>query len=348
MSKLKLWFADFWPQFYYDNNYFYHLLKTAYDVELDEENPDILFLSCDPYQNQERLKYKDKITKRVFYTMEGIPAKLDQETSYPPSVSIRTTAGSQTTYVSDPLSDLTGDSEDSDRVKYYYSKCDFALTHDVTSDTRHKRLPYWAYQIDWFNKATYNAQYQGYDVSYGEPALLIRESDINDNQYKNTTKTKFCVSFFNNSTGNRIEAYEKLNAYKTVDGYGDYFGNGFYPWEKRKLEISKDYRFIFCFENKIREGYHTEKLFHAKIAGAVPIYWGHSSVSNDFNTKAFINLIDYESIDEMIEDIKQIDQNEERYQSYINEPLFVDNTIPESVKPDAILKFFKDTVLSTV
>ena len=53
-------------------------------------------------------------------------------------------------------------------------------------------------------------------------------------------------------------------------------------------------------------------------------------------------------IDEMIEDIKQIDQNEERYQSYINEPLFVDNTIPESVKPDAILKFFKDTVLSTV
>ena len=346
MSKLKLWFADFWPHFYYDNNYFYHLLKTAYDVELDEENPDILFLSCDPYQNQERLKYKDKDTKRVFYSMEGIPAKLDEETSYPPSVSVRTTKGTQTTYISNPLSDLTGDSEDSNRIKYYYSKCDFALTHDVTSDTRHKRLPYWAYQIDWFDKASYNAEYQGYDVSYGEPALLISESAINDNEYKNTAKTKFCVSFFNNPIDNRVEAHEKLNSYKNVDGYGEYFGNGFYPWEKTKLDLSKDYKFILCFENKSRQGYHTEKLFHAKIAGAVPIYWGHSSVSNDFNTKAFINLNDYSSIDELVEYIKRVDQDDALYNSYLQEPLFTNNTIADEFKPASVLSFFQNTVLA--
>ena len=81
------------------------------------------------------------------------------------------------------------------------------------------------------------------------------------------------------------------------------------------------------------------------MAGTVPIYWGNESVNNDFNQKCFINLIDYESIDEMVEDIKQIDQDEDRYQSYANEPLFVDNVIPDRFRPEAVLNFFKETVL---
>ena len=48
----------------------------------------------------------------------------------------------------------------------------------------------------------------------------------------------------------------------------------------------------------------------------------------------------------MVEDIKQIDQDEDRYQSYANEPLFVDNVIPDRFRPEAVLGFFKDTVLS--
>ena len=87
-------------------------------------------------------------------------------------------------------------------------------------------------------------------------------------------------------------------------------------------------------------------MFHAKVAGTVPIYWGNESVNNDFNKKCFINLIDYESVDDMVEDIKQIDQDEDRYQSYVNEPLFVDNVIPDRFRPEAVLGFFKDTVLS--
>ena len=32
---MKLAFIDFWPNFEEDNNYWYHLLDSAYDVEID-------------------------------------------------------------------------------------------------------------------------------------------------------------------------------------------------------------------------------------------------------------------------------------------------------------------------
>ena len=35
---MKLAFIDFWPNFEEDNNYWYHLLDSAYDVEIDPNN----------------------------------------------------------------------------------------------------------------------------------------------------------------------------------------------------------------------------------------------------------------------------------------------------------------------
>jgi hypothetical protein len=148
--------------------------------------------------------------------------------------------------------------------------------------------------------------------------------------------------------------HKKISAYKKVDGFGNCFGEGvglsqFHgvntPWEERKLELLKDYRFSICFENIAKEGYHTEKLFHAKVAGTVPIYWGHKSVENDFNKKCFINLVDYDSVDDLVEYVKYVDNNEDVYQSYANEPLFVNNVIPDRFRPESVLKFFQETVL---
>ena len=195
-------------------------------------------------------------------------------------------------------------------------------------------------------------------VGKSEEDFLIPENEIGDNVYYNSPKTKFCAIMVSNPTYHRVEAYKKLNKYKQVDGYGNSFKRNYVglnefhgvngPWEKAKLETLKDYRFSICFEHKNRAGYHSEKLFHAKVAGTVPIYWGNESVNNDFNKKCFINLIDYESVDDMVEDIKQIDQDEDRYQSYANEPLFVNNVIPDRFRPESVLKFFKETVLVNV
>jgi hypothetical protein len=338
---VKLAFIDFWPNFEVENNYFYYLLEQHYDVEINQRDPDLMFLHTDSYRNLDRKNYVSHPATRVFWTMEGEPPLFDDDT-YPPEVSITTTGG---VGYGDPNAAATLATNDSNR-KYYYGRCDFALTHDIMDDSRHYRFPYWVYHIDWFNKGNYG----------GEPNFLIPLDQIADNEYYNAPKTKFCAHMVSNPTERRLDAHKKLNTYKRVDGHGNCFGQGvslndFHgvnsPWEKAKLETLKDYRFSICFEHKNRAGYHSEKLFHAKVAGTVPIYWGNESVNNDFNKKCFINLIDYESIDEMVDYIKHVDQNEDVYQSYAQEPLFVDNVIPDRFRPEAVLQFFKDTVLST-
>lgn len=338
---MKIAFIDFWPNFELENNYFFYLLKDSYNLEINQVDPDLMFLHTDSYRFCHRKEFVDHPATRVFWTMEGEPPNFEVDT-YPPDLSIITTGGKG---YNDPNSQLTKQSTDFSR-KYYYGRCDFALTHEVMDDSRHYRFPYWVYHIDWFNKGDYG----------GEPNYLVRENEISNNVYYNTAKTKFCAIFMSNPTCQRLEAYDKLSTYKQVDGYGNSFKreavsrNKFQgvndPWEKRKLEVLKDYRFSICFEHQVRDGYHSEKLFHAKVAGTIPIYWGASTVSQDFNPDCFINLNDFDSVDAMLERVKEIDQNETLYQQYAQAPLFIDNKVPDKFKPDAVLNFFTNTVLA--
>ena len=338
---MKIAFVDFWPNFRFENNYFFHLLKDAYDLEINQRNPDLIFLTTDPYRLLQRKKFVNSSAIRVFWTMESTPPRFDSD-SYPPVTSIITRGGIG---YGDPHSRTTQATNDSDR-SYYYGRCDFALTHDVMDDPRHYRLPWWTGFIDWFKVGNYGAD--------SEPSFLNPPEEICSNKYIHTPKTKFCAHMVSNPVGNRMEAHKKISAYKKVDGLGNCFGGGvglsqFHgvntPWEEGKLEFLKDYRFSICFENVAKAGYHTEKLLHAKIAGNIPIYWGASTVSQDFNPDCFINLNDFESIDAMVERIKEIDQNETLYKQYAEAPLFVDGVIPDKFKPEAVLNFFKETVL---
>jgi len=337
---MKIAFMDFWPNFERKNNYFYYLLKSAYEVEIDQKNPDLLFLHTDSYRFLGRKDYVDHPATRVFWTMEGEPPLFEADT-YPPDPSIITRGG---VGYGDPNSAASRLTNDSDR-KYYYGRCDFALTHEIMEDARHYRFPYWVYHIDWFNAGNYG----------GEPNFLIPSDKVHNNEYHNSPKIKFCAHMVSNPTPKRLETHKKLSEYKKVDGYGNCFGEGvsmnaFHgvngPWEKQKLEILKEYRFSICFEHKIRAGYHSEKLFHAKVAGTIPIYWGHKSVEDDFNKKCFINLVDYDSVDDLVEYVKYVDSNEDVYQSYAQEPLFVDNVIPDRFRAESVLKFFQETVLN--
>ncbi len=67
--RLRVDFADFWPNFPKNDNYFYHLLKTRYDVEIDIVDPDVVFFSA--FGNV-KLRYRGHRCKKVFYTGENI------------------------------------------------------------------------------------------------------------------------------------------------------------------------------------------------------------------------------------------------------------------------------------
>jgi len=306
MDDLKINFVDYWTGYDKRNNYFYHLLSTEYNVLIDEEDPDLLFFSVDYSDIGERDKYKNHRCKKIFFTGESVSPNFDSDES------IRMT---------------------NHQAHYNIGKCDFAFTFDFSDDPRHYRLPLWVLQIDWFDKG-----------GYGNPEFILRPELIEQNEFISSEKNKFCAMIFNNPTKERVETYNLFSTYKKVDGFGHPFGN----WsngEINKYNNLKNYKFSVCYENRLYAGYYTEKLFHAKTAGNIPIYYCDDEVSNDFNEKCFINLNNYESLESLFEHIKEVDQDDNLYNSYLREPLFKDGLIKKEFLPKSILQFITDTIL---
>jgi hypothetical protein len=63
-------------------------------------------------------------------------------------------------------------------------------------------------------------------------------------------------------------------------------------------------------------------LLHAKVAGCLPLYWADEHCNHDFNTKSFINLNDFPSMDAFVEKIIELDNNDEDYEKIRSEYLF--------------------------
>ena len=77
--------------------------------------------------------------------------------------------------------------------------------------------------------------------------------------------------------------------------------------------IFEDYKFVLCMENKIVPGYITEKILNAYLGGAIPIYWGDSkSVNYFFNPDSFININNFNSFNECIDYILELNKNPEK------------------------------------
>lgn len=173
----------------------------------------------------------------------------------------------------------------------------FTASTPATAD-RVVRLPLWMMSIDWFgadNERLVN------------PKLIPLERVCTVDKGEWERKKKFCAFVVTNPMNPvRNSAFHTLNAYKHVDsagrlynnvGDGIFAGAGGGGGELKKLEFLKDYKFVIAYENQRAPGYVTEKIFHAKAAGAVPIYWGARDVVADFDERGFINANDLEGMD---------------------------------------------------
>ncbi len=196
-----------------------------------------------------------------------------------------------------------------------YSNCNFSISFDFDDyNNRNVRIPLWYYYIDWFNKG-----------SYSNPDFLIPVDYLSNgifNIYSNREKTKFCSSVFSNPVGTRMDMVNVLNQYKNVDCYGKPHALKIQDGEQYKMDIISDYKFSICFENTLHNGYYTEKLLHAKIAGNIPIYYSDKRMQEDFNPKSCLNLFDYKNMNELLEHVKEIDNDDKLYEQIYNEPLF--------------------------
>lgn len=153
----------------------------------------------------------------------------------------------------------------------------------------------------------------------------------------NLTKRKFCNFVYSNCRNGegaalRAEFCKALSKYKHIDCPGKVLNNmqdAISPrngdWQQGKLDFLSNYKFTIAFENRQTNGYTTEKLFHPLMANSIPIYWGNPKAVEDFNPKAFINCNDYNSLDEVIEKVKELDNDDEKYMQMIKEPAMREN-----------------------
>lgn len=190
-----------------------------------------------------------------------------------------------------------------ENIRPDFTKCDYAISFDYMDDKRNFRLPL--------------------------SAITLYESGIKDEFAKNIDldlikkeKTKFCNFIFSNPNAQlRNVLFQELSKYKRVDSGGRALNNiGYLVGDK--LEFQKQYKFTIAFENSHQPGYTTEKLVHPKIVDSIPIYWGNPVVERDWNTKAFINAYNFADIKQLIEFIKEVDNDDNLYLQMLNEPHF--------------------------
>jgi len=101
------------------------------------------------------------------------------------------------------------------------------------------------------------------------------------------------------------------NTHKIVNG----------TWESADLiEEYKNYKFVFAIENKKVRGYVTEKIMNAFHAGCIPIYWGSENINDLFNPEAFINLSNFDSMDDCVDFVSKL--SEEEIINMQNKPIY--------------------------
>lgn len=136
--------------------------------------------------------------------------------------------------------------------------------------------------------------------------------------------------------GIRGDFFKKLSEYKRVEAPGSYLNNmpggETVNWtDGSKTEFQRKCKFTLCFESTAHNGFVTEKIMDAFYADTIPVYYGSPTVTQIFNKDAFINCSDYASFDEVIEKIKELDQDDDKYLDMLRQPILVDPDYPDRV-----------------
>ena len=80
-------------------------------------------------------------------------------------------------------------------------------------------------------------------------------------------------------------------------------------------------------ENSEGDGYISEKILDAFMAGTIPIYYGDYMVDEYINPKAYILIKGEKDIYKKIDYIKKIDNNDELYKNILKENVLLDKNI---------------------
>lgn len=197
--------------------------------------------------------------------------------------------------------------------------------------------------FDYFKDENY-FRYPLYYLYYKEniSADKVREEACNPNK-----EFFACFLVKNGKNGDgahqRTEFFHELSKYKQVTSGGSHLNNigRAIPKDETFLFLSQC-KFTIAFENNLQyKGYMTEKLFQAYLSGTIPLYSSHPEAQKEVNKKAFISRQDFNNNKEMIEYIKELDQDDEKYCKMWNQPIITDSSRDYHKLQDKVTDFIK-------
>lgn len=109
------------------------------------------------------------------------------------------------------------------------------------------------------------------------------------------SKARFCNFIYSTRVPHRERFFRALERYKPVAAPGRAMNNcadlavrESVDWQAQKLGYLGQFKFTISFENSLRPGYATEKLYDALRADTVPVYWGDPLLGRIVNPDAMI------------------------------------------------------------
>lgn len=135
---------------------------------------------------------------------------------------------------------------------------------------------------------------------------------------------KFCNFVYSNSKLSdpyREKIFKALSKYKRVDSGGSFLNN-MGGRVKDKLLFQREYKFSLAIENSSQPGYTTEKIYDPFLAQSLPLYWGNPNISSDYRPNSFVNLMQFSSVEEAVEEIIRLDKDDTAYLEMVTTPFW--------------------------
>ncbi|HYM18990.1 MAG TPA: glycosyltransferase family 10 [Micropepsaceae bacterium] len=210
-------------------------------------------------------------------------------------------------------------------------ECEFAMSFStLVSSPNHMRVPLWVYE----NRGS------------GFPAQRLIKPD-KDWEKVAREKTEFCNFVYFHEVKFRDKILAEFSRYKRVDSAGR-CKNNMKGWcvptapnrLAGKVEFFRRYKFTLAIENAVWPGYTTEKLVDPMYSDSIPIYIGDPLASHDFNPESFVDFTRFKDFKEMLDYVRELDNNRALYLKTLAQPFYRDNKLPDCAREDKILNFF--------
>jgi len=187
------------------------------------------------------------------------------------------------------------------------------LTSSKMEDATHMRIPTWMTFIDWYSGATVLPP-----DSQDNPIRLPLHFATNPHPVSFEARSAFCAFVVSNPTcAMRNEAFQALHAYRPVTSGGHLYNNiggplalkypGGGSGDLSKHHFFSQHQFSLSFENAQADGYITEKVLHAKMAGCLPLYWGDADTDSDFAPHSLVNVSRLGSASQIVDIVRQLE-----------------------------------------